>query len=142
MQHLQHALPQVYRLAGVGLAVPGICQLACLAPDLGRLVANAFEVRHHSDDSDNHAQVAGCRLPAGQYLGAAITDFDFQVVHLVIGAVHLRGELRIALEQRLQRLATLLFHQATHGEHPVAHCFQFGVIALGGMLIQFHIIVH
>jgi hypothetical protein len=88
----------------------------------------------------DEAKVGGHRLALGEDDQAELVDLHLGAVHLVIRFDRSSGQIRIALDQCLDRVGDHLLHPTRHEQEPLAELSQLilvlpiGVVLLHGSL--------
>jgi hypothetical protein len=73
------------------------------------------------------------------FSAAFLVDRHFHAVDLVVLGGHRLGERGVAVHQRPDGLADLLFHQSAHLQHARADILELGVVLAGDMRVdRFH----
>ena len=134
LHHLLYLAADVPNLDVAARRLAFLAQLDGAAGDLGGLVADPLEVDHRLRDADDQAQVGGRRLTPGEDTHALLVDVALHLVDLVVDLADLLGEAGVGVDQRVDRVVDLLFHQPAHGQEVAAHILQLGVELLGDVM--------
>ena len=104
-----------------------------LADMLG-MIADALEVVAHAHGADAFAQVDGHRLAPRDGEDGFFLDFALHRVDRRIGRDHALGELDVAIDQRLDGIGDLPFHEPAHFGDLAGDFLQIAVEGLGGVV--------
>lgn len=101
------------------------------ARDLGRLVADAFEVGDDLDRRHHGAQIVGGRLAPHDQVAAGVVERHFELVDGVILGDHAVGAVLVADAETRHRVEELGLDDAAHQQDLGADGLEFVVVLLG-----------
>ena len=122
--------------------LPSFNQINGTTRNLGSLVTDTLQIDDDLADTDHQTQIAGSWLTARQNAHALLIDIQLHLVDGVVLLADLFGQLRIAFNQRHNRIVYLFLDQPTHFQQLGANFFQLGIELLGYVLLKQFFIWH
>ena len=104
--------------------------------DVGRIVGDPFDVAGDAQRADDAAQVARHRLAQGQHADGLVVDLALDRIDLLVRLDDVRGQLGVALDDRLDRVGDLAFRQAAHAGDHVGQPLQLFVEGLDDVFVR------
>ena len=98
------------------------------------MIADALEVVAHAHGAHALAQVDGHRLPPRDGEDGFFLDFALQGVDRRIRRDHALGQLHVAIDQSLDGIGDLAFHEPAHLGDLAGDFLQIAVEGLGGVI--------